>query len=219
MGQTEGWIALFQNAHTMHFTGVCSENCLPKPHQLTVLFTVIRRILYTQKTNTHVSPRLTFNSGLTIDIKQITYQWNSSPPTIPKIINARRQTFRVIINLTLPDQSQRSRLLVTANDALSAVCRIAKCGMQNLWWYQVCLLVVPHGSHNHLILWPPLTVLFTRWQIHRCHICLNQHQVVSHSCMRFGTTLCDFLPQDAMLVRYLLSPCVCPIICLTICNS
>jgi len=169
--------------------------------------------------NKHVSPRLTFNSGLTIDIKQITYQWNSSLPTIHKIVNARWQTFRVIINLTLPDQSQRSKLLVTANDALSAVCRIAKCGMQNLWWYQVCLLVVPHGSHNDLILWPPLTVLFTRWEIHRCHICLNQHQVVSHSCMRFGTTLCDFLPQDAMLVRYLLSPCICPIICLTICNS
>ena len=57
---------------------------------------------------------------------------NSSPPIILKVAIARWRTARVIISLILPNQSQRSRSSAIANDMSSAVCRIAKYGMQNL---------------------------------------------------------------------------------------
>jgi len=56
----------------------------------------------------------------------------TSPPIILKVAIARWRTARVIISLILPNQSQRSRSSAIANDMSSAVCRIAKYGMQNL---------------------------------------------------------------------------------------
>jgi len=51
---------------------------------------------------------------------------------IPKVAIAKWRTARVIISLMLPNQSQRSRWSSMANEVLSAVRKIAKCGMRNL---------------------------------------------------------------------------------------
>jgi len=54
------------------------------------------------------------------------------PANHNKVAIAGWRTARVIISLTSPNQSQRSRSSATANDVSSEVRRIAKCGMRNL---------------------------------------------------------------------------------------
>ena len=100
---------------------------------------------------------------------------NASPPIIPKVTVARWRTAWVIISLILPNQSQPSGLFAIANDVSSAVHRIVKCNMRNLWPscdYQhsggfACLRVVP------LWVWPTATRLEKREVSQQVSDCLQ----------------------------------------------
>ena len=68
-----------------------------------------------------------------------------SPPIIPKVTIARWRTAQVIINLTLLNQSQRSRSSAAANDVSSAVCSIAKCGHDTCGHLAIITIAAVYG--------------------------------------------------------------------------